>query len=68
MLASMGRRKFLLRKCPANCGQKICAIVVASLVLSALGSDGTYPKLIGCVCLIKLSCIVSHVFVCMPMC
>jgi len=31
-LASMGRRKFLLQKCSAECGEKGGAIVVTSLV------------------------------------
>ena len=42
-LTSKGRRKFLIRKCPAECGEKGIAIVVALLILRMLPEVTALP-------------------------
>ena len=54
MLASMGRRKFLLRKCRAECSEKGGGVDVTQCDPA---SDGTARKLSGGVCLVLQSCV-----------
>ena len=67
-LPSTGRRKFLFRKCPAECGEKDSAIVVTLLVSRVPWGVTALPPSSLAVCLVQNSCVVSCVFVCMSMC
>ena len=64
-LAFMGWRKFLLGKCPAECGEKFGAIVVTSLVPREPRKVTALPPSSGVVCLVSQSCVVMQVRLCL---
>ena len=61
----MGRRKFLLKKCPADCGEKGAAVVVRLLVPRVLQEMMELPPSSVAVFVLSNIAVLSHVFVCM---
>ena len=54
-VASMERRKYLLRKYPAECDEKSGSIVATAGTHSTLGNNSTHHKISVCVCLMYSS-------------